>query len=201
MGSNKGFTLIEVLVALVVLVFISMASHQILASATDANEASEQKTQELAKLNLVFRLMEQDFTQLAHRFTRNESGDYLEQSFIADRFLFDSQYHGVAMVRDGWRNPAYILPRSELQMVSYVVEEEKLLRKYRVFVDEIDGSEPRAQTLIDNVDEFKLLFRGKSDSWEEKWDEKTPPRAVKVELTIDELMITRSFLLPQAVAK
>ncbi len=199
---QRGFTLIEVLVALVVLVFITFASHQILTSATDANDASELKTQELAQLHTAFRLMDQDFSQLAQRFTRNESGDRLEQYFIADRFLFDSQYHGVALVRDGWSNPVSLLPRSELQLVSYVVEEDALVRKYRVYVDELDDTEPRSQVLLEGVEDFKLEYRDKDEKWLETWTEQVPPRALKVQLVLDKQPpITRLFLLPQAMAR
>lgn len=197
---DKGFTLIEVLVALAVLAMVTLASHQILSTAINANQTSKDKVAELAALNTVFRLMQQDFTQLAQRNTRNESGDSLNQFVVADRFLFDSQYHGIAGVRAGWNNPANLLPRSELQLFSYVVEDDNLVRQYRIYVDALDGTEPKSQILLEQVKDFKVSFRGKNDSWEESWTGESLPRALKIEVFLaEDQSVSRIVLLPEVL--
>lgn len=196
-----GFTLIEVLVALAVLAMVTLASHQILSTAIKANQNSKEKVAEIGAMNTVFRMMQQDFTQLALRNTRNESGDSLEQFLIADRFLFDSQYHGVAGVRDGWSNPVNLLPRSELQLFSYVVEEDNLVRKYRIYVDSLDGTEPKSQILLEDIKDFTISFRGENDKWEENWTNPSLPKAIKVEIALaDEMIVSRILLLPESEA-
>lgn len=193
-----GFTLIEVLVALAVLAMVTLASHQILSTAINANQNSKEKVAEIGAMNTVFRMMQQDFTQLALRNTRNESGDSLELFLMADRFLFDSQYHGVAGVRDGWSNPVNLLPRSELQLFSYVVEEDNLVRKYRIYVDSLDGTEPKSQVLLEDIKDFTISFRGDNDKWEENWTNPSLPKAIKVEIALaDEIIVSRILLLPE----
>ncbi|WP_394228361.1 type II secretion system minor pseudopilin GspJ [Pseudoalteromonas spongiae] len=193
-----GFTLIEVLVALAVLAMVTLASHQILSTAINANQNSKEKVAEIGAMNTVFRMMQQDFTQLALRNTRNESGDSLELFLMADRFLFDSQYHGVAGVRDGWSNPVNLLPRSELQLFSYVVEEDNLVRKYRIYVDSLDGTEPKSQVLLEDIKDFTISFRGNNDKWEENWTNPSLPKAIKVEIALaDEIIVSRILLLPE----
>ncbi|KPV96870.1 MULTISPECIES: type II secretion system minor pseudopilin GspJ [unclassified Pseudoalteromonas] len=200
-NSYLGFTLIEVLVALAVLAMVTLASHQILSTAINANQNSKEKVAEIGAMNTVFRMMQQDFTQLALRNTRNESGDSLEQFLIADRFLFDSQYHGVAGVRDGWSNPVNLLPRSELQLFSYVVEEDNLVRKYRIYVDSLDGTEPKSQVLLEDIKDFTISFRGENDKWEENWTNPSLPKAIKVEIALaDEMIVSRILLLPESEA-
>lgn len=200
-NSYLGFTLIEVLVALAVLAMVTLASHQILSTAIKANQNSKEKVAEIGAMNTVFRMMQQDFTQLALRNTRNESGDSLEQFLIADRFLFDSQYHGVAGVRDGWSNPVNLLPRSELQLFSYVVEEDNLVRKYRIYVDSLDGTEPKSQVLLEDIKDFTISFRGENDKWEENWTNPSLPKAIKVEIALaDEMIVSRILLLPESEA-
>lgn len=200
-NSFLGFTLIEVLVALAVLAMVTLASHQILSTAINANQNSKEKVAEIGAMNTVFRMMQQDFTQLALRNTRNESGDSLEQFLIADRFLFDSQYHGVAGVRDGWSNPVNLLPRSELQLFSYVVEEDNLVRKYRIYVDSLDGTEPKSQVLLEDIKDFTISFRGENDKWEENWTNPSLPKAIKVEIALaDEMIVSRILLLPESEA-
>lgn len=197
-NSYLGFTLIEVLVALAVLAMVTLASHQILSTAINANQNSKEKVAEIGAMNTVFRMMQQDFTQLALRNTRNESGDSLELFLMADRFLFDSQYHGVAGVRDGWSNPVNLLPRSELQLFSYVVEEDNLVRKYRIYVDSLDGTEPKSQVLLEDIKNFTISFRGENDKWEENWTNPSLPKAIKVEIALaDEIIVSRILLLPE----
>lgn len=197
-NSDLGFTLIEVLVALAVLAMVTLASHQILSTAINANQNSKEKVAEIGAMNTVFRMMQQDFTQLALRNTRNESGDSLELFLMADRFLFDSQYHGVAGVRDGWSNPVNLLPRSELQLFSYVVEEDNLVRKYRIYVDSLDGTEPKSQVLLEDIKDFTISFRGDNDKWEENWTNPSLPKAIKVEIALaDEIIVSRILLLPE----
>ncbi|MEI4548338.1 type II secretion system minor pseudopilin GspJ [Pseudoalteromonas spongiae] len=197
-NSYIGFTLIEVLVALAVLAMVTLASHQILSTAINANQNSKEKVAEISAMNTVFRMMQQDFTQLALRNTRNESGDSLELFLMADRFLFDSQYHGVAGVRDGWSNPVNLLPRSELQLFSYVVEEDNLVRKYRIYVDSLDGTEPKSQVLLEDIKDFTISFRGDNDKWEENWTNPSLPKAIKVEIALaDEIIVSRILLLPE----
>ncbi|HAG38472.1 MAG TPA: type II secretion system protein GspJ, partial [Pseudoalteromonas sp.] len=41
--------------------------------------------------------------------------DAQEQYLLAGRYILESQYDGIAFVRDGWVNPINLLPRSELQ--------------------------------------------------------------------------------------
>lgn len=197
-----GFTLIEVLVALAVLAMITLASHQILSTAINANQNSKEKVAEIGALNTAFRMLQQDFSQLALRNTRNESGDSLEQFLVADRFLFDSQYHGIAGVRDGWSNPVNLLPRSELQLFSYVVEEDHLVRKYRIYVDSLDGTEPKSQILLENIKDFTIRFRENNETWEENWTVPTLPKAIKVEVALaDDITVSRIFLLPDQESK
>ena len=192
-----GFTLLEVMVALGILGFIVVASHQILNTAILTNETSEETIAELNTLQTTFRLMDQDFSQISKRMGRNESGERIEQYLIAGRYLMDSQYDGLAFVRDGWRNPASLLPRSELQAIGYRVIDDKLERIYKVYIDSLDEAQPRTHVLLENVEDFIVKYRNDKDKWLDAWQEKSLPRAVKIELKLKDIEpITRIFLVP-----
>ena len=194
---QRGFTLLEVMVALGILGFIVVATHQIFQTALRTNELSEQTIAELEGLQTTFRLMEQDFSQIARRIGRNEAGDSVDQYLLAGRNLLDSQFDGVGFVREGWRNPAYLLPRSELQAVGYRVFDDNLERVYKVYVDSLDDSEPRKHVLLNNVEEFKVTFRDNKGKWLEKWQHKELPLAVAIEITLKDMdPIKRLFLVP-----
>ena len=194
---QRGFTLLEVMVALGILGFIVVATHQIFQTSLRTNELSEQTIAELEGLQTTFRLMEQDFSQISRRIGRNEAGDSAEQYLIAGRNLLDSQFDGVGFVREGWRNPAYLLPRSELQAVGYRVFDDNLERIYKVYVDSLDNSEPRTHVLLNNIEEFKVTYRDNKGKWLEKWQNKELPLAVAIEITIKDMQpIKRLFLVP-----
>lgn len=196
-SKQLGFTLLEVMVALGILGFIVVASHQILDTAIRTSETSEQTIAELNTWQTTFRLMDQDFSQITQRIGRNESGDRVDQYLIAGRFLMNSQYDGIAFVRDGWRNPANLLPRSELQAVGYRVVDDKLERIYKVYVDSLDDTKSRSHVLMTDVEEFIIKYRDDKDKWLDAWKEKSLPRAVLIELKLKDMEpITRIFLVP-----
>lgn len=165
---QRGFTLLEVMVALGILAFVVISTHQILDSTTKAKDASDEKIAELNGLQTTFRLMDQDFSQMTKRAVRNESGDVQEYYLLAGRYVLESQYDGIAFVRDGWINPINLLPRSELQAVGYRVIDDNLERVYRVYVDQLDNMEPRVQQVLENVEELKFEFLDSDNKWQEQ---------------------------------
>jgi len=194
---QRGFTLLEVMVALGILAFVIIATHQILDSTTKAKDASDETIAELNALQTTFRLMDQDFSQMTKRAVRNESGDVQEQYLLAGRYVLESQYDGIAFVRDGWINPINLLPRSELQAVGYRVLDDNLERVYRVYVDQLDNMEPRVQRILENVEELKFEFLDDKNAWQEQWEIKALPKAVAVTLQqIEAEPIRRVFLVP-----
>ena len=194
---QRGFTLLEVMVALGILAFVIIATHQILETTTRAKDASDEKIAELNGLQTTFRLMDQDFSQMTKRAVRNESGDVQEQYLLAGRYVLESQYDGIAFVRDGWINPINLLPRSELQAVGYRVIDDNLERVYRVYVDQLDNMEPRFQRVLENVEELKFEFLDDKNEWQEQWEIKALPKAVAVTLQqIEAEPIRRVFLVP-----
>jgi len=194
---QRGFTLLEVIVALGILAFVIIATHQILETTTRAKDASDEKIAELNGLQTTFRLMDQDFSQMTKRAVRNESGDVQEQYLLAGRYVLESQYDGIAFVRDGWINPINLLPRSELQAVGYRVIDDNLERVYRVYVDQLDNMEPRVQRVLENIEELKFEFLDDKNEWQEQWEIKALPKAVAVTLQqIKAEPIRRVFLVP-----
>ena len=194
---QRGFTLIEVLVAMAILAVVIMATHQILDSTTKAKEASDEKIAELNGLQTAFRLMDQDFSQMTQRTVRNVAGDAQEQYLLAGRYILESQYDGIAFVRDGWVNPINLLPRSELQAVGYRVLDDNLERVYRVYVDQLDNMEPRVQVVLKGIEELKFEFLDANNEWQEQWQIKALPKAVAVTLQqIEAEPIRRVFLVP-----
>jgi len=194
---QRGFTLLEVMVALGILAFVIIATHQILETTTRAKDASDEKIAELNGLQTAFRLMDQDFSQMTKRVVRNESGDVQDEYLLAGRYVLESEYDGIAFVRDGWVNPINLLPRSELQAVGYRVIDGDLERVYRVYVDQLDNTEPRVQVVLKGIEELKFEFLDDKNEWQDQWEIKALPKAVAVTLQQIKIEpIRRIFLVP-----
>ena len=141
--------------------------------------------------------MDQDFSQMTKRAVRNEAGDVQEQYLLAGRYTINSQYDGIAFVRDGWVNPINLLPRSELQVVGYRVIDDNLERIYRVYVDQLDNLEPRVQVILNDIEDLKFEFLDDKNEWQEQWQIKALPKAVAVIIQqIEAEPIRRVFLVP-----
>jgi general secretion pathway protein J len=74
----------------------------------------------------------------------------------------------VTFTRGGWTNPAG-LPRSELQRVSYSIENGALMRSYTTELDSTLAVVPIKRKLIDRVKRFGLRFMDAGHQWQTQW--------------------------------
>jgi len=186
---SRGFTLIEILVAVAIFGLLSIAAYTIL----DAGMRSRQQTEErLSQLEIVQRAIhtiEQDLRMLSARQVRDEFGDKVpilrgesEQSGLQTYFEF---------TRAGWRNPAR-LPRSNLQHIIYSFEQNTLKRHHKIFLDQTSNSPGVTRTLLQDVSHFSLQFLNQQKQWKNNWsilnssdDNQKLPKAVKVNLELE----------------
>jgi len=115
MRRARGFTLVEVMVALGIFALIGIASYRVLSSVSQADERLKAHGEELRAINRAFWLMQQDMEQLAQRPVRAPDGS--EQPWL--RVTQDDP--PLQFTRTGRSNPLG-LPRSDLQRVMYRVD-------------------------------------------------------------------------------
>jgi general secretion pathway protein J len=70
----RGFTLIEMLVALTIFSFIGVAAYQLLSSTGRLQESGETRFRALAGLQAALRLLDEDLTQFAPRTVAGVTG-------------------------------------------------------------------------------------------------------------------------------
>lgn len=120
-GTMRGFTLVEMLLALAILAALSVAAVSVLQNVIRADTLTKEKAQQIQALQQTFSQMAADFNQIVPRRGRND-----DALFSAGRFQLGSDDWAIAFSRSGWPNPMGILPRSEIQSVSYRLRQQRL---------------------------------------------------------------------------
>ena len=137
-GGAGGFTLIEALVALSIFSFIGVAAYQLLSSTSRLRESGETRFRAVSGLQLAMRQLDEDFSQFAARPIPTGRG---EHDAALDTEPADAE---IEFTRAGWRNPLG-LPRASLQRVAWILDDEnRLLRRYRLNLDDADPEICRA---------------------------------------------------------
>ncbi|HXN10608.1 MAG TPA: type II secretion system minor pseudopilin GspJ, partial [Steroidobacteraceae bacterium] len=74
----------------------------------------------------------------------------------------------VTLTRGSWTNPVG-LPRSELQRVSYSIENGSLVRSYWPVLDATTPVAPVKRTLVDHVKRLTLRYMDAGRQWQSAW--------------------------------
>ena len=134
--------------------------------------------------------------QMTRRTIRLEGDAPLDNFIHTNESTYSANTHGIAFVRQGWKNPGLLLPRSDVQAVTYQLEENTLNRLHFVFVDSVVGEEPKVRPLITGVTKVDFEFHD-GVKWSKELPEKDLPMAVAIEIEIEDYgVIRRQFLVP-----
>jgi general secretion pathway protein J len=194
--SIKGFTLLEVLVAIMIFAMLSLTAYQVLQGVLRSSEISKEHSDALTKLQRAMLIIEQDFTQIVARASRDgSSDDETLRAITAGRSLYGSEDQGIEFNRLGWQNPLNLLPRSNIVRVRYRLQEGQLQRLYFLYPDLVTGQEPEVQVLLNDIS--TLSFRFWNNGWKSVWSPDTSlPEGIEITFTskrYDE--IRRAFLI------
>ena len=155
----RGFTLLELLVALAIFGLLAAMSYGGLQAVLVQQSSTEQAADRLGELQKMYLVMQRDIEQIVPRIVRDEFGD-AQQPLIGGDTL--------RLTRGGWRNPAG-RQRSTLQRIGYAYEEQQLVRYTWSVLDRAQDSEPLKQPLIEDVERLQLRYLESNDVWKEQW--------------------------------
>ena len=187
-----GFTLVEMLVALVVFGLLSTATVGVLVHAADNREVVGARMDRLGEFQRARALVKADLGQAAPRQVRRGDGSAARTAFIGQR-PGDAPLWG--FVRRGWSNPDRIA-RASLQYVEYRIAGRQLERTAHAALD--GARAPTPQVVLTGVDATAIAYRYRgqwNDGWPGGADE--IPEAIRLTLQVDGLgTIEQLFLLP-----
>jgi general secretion pathway protein J len=161
---SRGFTLIEVMVAVAIFVIVgvlAMGGYNELIKQSDMIEHNAKRTRAVQSAMQRIAL---DFSELEPRPVRQPLGNNLDPALISD-----SRTQELAeFTRAGWSNPAGV-PRSTQQRVRYRIEDNKLHRDYWVVLDRTLSVEPVTTLLLDHVTSMSLRYMDNNRRWHDQW--------------------------------
>ncbi|OHE85357.1 MAG: type II secretion system protein GspJ [Lysobacterales bacterium RIFOXYD1_FULL_69_11] len=188
----RGFTLVEMLVALVVFGLLSAATVGVLVHAADNREVVGARMDRLGEFQRARALIKADLGQAAPRRVRRGDGSAARTAFIGQR-PGDAPLWG--FVRRGWSNPDGAA-RASMQYVEYRIAGRQLERTAHAALD--GARAPTPQVVLTGVEATAIGYRYRgqwNDGWPGGADE--IPEAIRLTLEVDGLgTIEQLFLLP-----
>jgi general secretion pathway protein J len=188
----KGFTLVEMLVALAIFGLVSAAGVTVMRFTVDNQMIVRAHSDRVAAFQRARAILKADLAQAAARRTRGEDGRPARDSFYGA----SSDRPGVLLhlARRGWENPD-AAPRASVQYVEYRLIDGRLERAAR---PELDGAKlGRPQVLLERVRSAGVRFL-----WHGQWIENLPggpsdplPQAVSLDITIDDIGAVRQLFV------
>ena len=190
---EAGFTLPELLIALLIFAMISGAGVFALQLGVEGRSQLAAADDRLREIELFRTLLKSDLRLLTKRPVRDEYGDTNGAIFVGGRgFATRPPVAGetplMGFVRSGWDNPAGVAPRSSLQYVEYLLIDEALVRRTRPYLDAARNQPYADRVVIASAENLQVQFYERETStglqWADIWPlpnlQGRPPQAVRV---------------------
>jgi general secretion pathway protein J len=165
MTQQRGFTLIELMVAVFITGILFAIGYGAVNQAIKNREGLEQQQERLIAIQTTMRTIAQDVNQLALRPIRDPSGnDWLPVL----RATGSNSQEIAELTRAGWANPAGV-QRPSLQRVVYLFEDNTLRREYWPVLDPLLSTEPIKKDLCPHVKSVTFRYMDVTRQWRDTW--------------------------------
>ncbi|HKJ76969.1 MAG TPA: type II secretion system minor pseudopilin GspJ [Gammaproteobacteria bacterium] len=196
MRAARGFTLLELVVAVAVFGLLAAMAYGGLSAVLEARATTEAHSERLAALQRTWSLLESDLYSIVARPVRDGYGDPLPP--LAAGLETGT---AVAFSRLTWGVAGPV--RSRVQRVGYRLEDGALVRLVWPVADRAPDTRAQTMRLLPGVERATLRLLGPEGRWQETWPPAGSPRALPraLELTLEVEgwgELSRLFVLPAA---
>lgn len=143
---NKGFTLIELVVAMAIFAVLTLSGWQVFNNLIKVRERTTVKAEQIAAIQEAYEQLSRDFAQAVPR--PISIGTSTEAAFLLQNNVFH-------LTRTGVIDPLQ-QGVSPMQRVYYTVEQEQLIRNVIAQVDQDGNAVPSKTVLLNNVTDWSV---------------------------------------------
>ena len=185
---QRGFTLLEILVATVILAVMGLMAYRAVSEARVAVVNADSHLDRLREVQRAVQIIVTDFRTLTRRPVRETIGDGYRATLLRD----PNSASLVELSHAGWSNGAGT-PRGTVQRVVYRLENGKLIREYWPVMDATLATPSVKRELLDRVERVEIRYLTSGREWIAEWPQfgntadlgfYTRPLAVEITLVL-----------------
>jgi len=175
---RQGFTLIEVLIAIVIMTVIALISTNILQSSLSSREFTNESLERIKKINLASNLVRRDFRQSVNVPMIDLYGQPTRATFLS---LEGSKSFKFTVLIN-----RYSQETSAVRRVEYLFDRSSFIRRQYFASDPYFGSDYSESVLFKNINDVKISFSDGS-KWFDYWPidditRRSIPRLIQIKI-------------------
>ncbi len=177
----KGYTLVEVIIALAIFAIISTLSVGLLSRAFDTKARLKHQIEPFTNIQLTVIRIKQDAEQMVSRAIRDQDMKKIAPFVASD--------NGIEFTRGGFIKLDKKAPQSTLRRIAIQCEKKQLVRKTWPVLDGFARDIPQKQVLLDHLERCGFSFASSRHTWSNEWrtGDTHLPSAFKLYLAFEEL--------------
>ena len=164
--NERGFTLMETLVALAVIAVLTTSGTVLLLSTLRGSQQVEQRTETIRALSLAQTLLADDMAAMTDRRSRSLVPGDRPQGFVG--VGGDEGGALFTFVRNSWTNPGGEDARSNLMRVEYYFEAGRFFRLAYLAPDPLETTPVVEQTLAMHLERVQIRY-SRGGEWSDVW--------------------------------